>query len=331
VAELKPCYLIWGDDEVMLDAWRARVRARAEEEALSASLEVLRGERLSGDEVASSMATLTLSAGRRYLLADGVERWREADVKAVAAALESIPPETVLVLVAAGKAPAALVKAVERAGGDVHECEAPNAARYPGWVVERARRIGIEIDRDAAKALVTRVGYDEDRKARLQRVVRELEKLQLFVGAGARIDVDAVEQLTASDVDTRVFDLADAIIEQDPERALRFAEELRSLDVDMMHILFALLRQLRNCRQASAMLAGGKSAKDLQAELRVPPWVAKRIVAQARNAELEQLERALWLLAELDYEIRGGGNLDADSALTLTVARAAGALEPEPA
>jgi DNA polymerase-3 subunit delta len=331
VAELKPCYLIWGDDDVMLDAWRARVRVRAAEEGPNASLEVLGGDRVTGEAVANAVSAMTLSVGRRFVLADGVERWREADAKAVAPAVKALPPDTVLVLVAAGKAPAALGRAIERAGGAVHHYEAPKGAGWPTWIAERAGRMGIGIDRDAAQAIAERVGYDEDvkpKKPRLQRAVRELEKLKVFVGEAGRVDLEAVERATPTDVDPGIYKLADAVIAQDPARALEVAEDLRDRGYEMMHILFALLRRLHDCRRAWALLSAGKSANEIQSELRVSPWAAKQIAKQVRSAEPEQFERALELLADLDYQIRGGGNLDADSALTLTLAQAAGALEP---
>ena len=67
------------------------------------------------------------------------------------------------------------------------------------------------------------------------------------------------------------------------------------------------------------MSASGKSTNEIQSALRVPPFVAKRIVAQVRRADGERLERALIVLADLDYAVRGAGNLDSDSALTLAV------------
>jgi DNA polymerase III delta subunit len=61
----------------------------------------------------------------------------------------------------------------------------------------------------------------------------------------------------------------------------------------------------------------------------VPQWAARRIVAQARRADPEQLERALDVLADLDYAIRGAGQLDADSALTIALARASAGNEAD--
>jgi DNA polymerase-3 subunit delta len=329
VTELQPAYLIWGDDEVRLDAWRSRLRARVVGEGSSAAFELLRDERLSGQAVAAAISMLTLSVGSRYVLADGVERWKERDVKEVATALSSMPAGTVVVLIAAGKPPPGLAKAVEKAGGKVHACEAPKAAGYPGWVAEQAHDLGLRLDRDAAQLLVERVGEDEQRHPRQRRIVRELEKLAAYSGGERRaLGVQDVDALTASTVDARIYELADAVIERDRARALRIAEELRGRGEDMMHILFALLRQLRQSRRAWALVAAGGSLKDVQSELRVPQFVARRIIAQARRADPEQLEHALDLLADLDYAIRGAGNLDADSALTITLNRAVAGAEP---
>jgi DNA polymerase III subunit delta len=322
MAELKPAYLIHGEDEARIDAARRRMRARGQAEAADASLEVLRGEQLTAEATVAAIGALTLGAGRRYLLADGVERWKDADVKQVVTALADIPPDTVILLLCSGDAPAALVKAVEKAGGEVHSGKAPKPAEYPRWTIERARELGVGLDRDAAQALVAQAARGERNTIRQHTLVRELEKLALFVGDGATIDVEAVDAVTTSAVESRVFELADAIIEGDSERAVRVAEDLRDHGDDIMHILFTMLRQLRNCHRAWALLAAGTSAKDIQADLRQPPWVAKQTIAQARRADPERVERALDLLADLDWQIRGGGDLDVESALTLTVTAA---------
>jgi DNA polymerase-3 subunit delta len=317
--ELKPAYLISGDDEVRLDDWRSRVRARAQSEAPAASFEVLRDDRLTAEAFAATAGALTLSVGRRYLLVEGVERWKEADVKQAVAALKSPVPETVIVLICADKAPAALAKAVERCGGEVHVCEAPRLAAYPRWVSERARELGIGISRDAALVLIEHIGRHQ------QRLMRELEKLATFAGEGVTIGVDEVEAISATAADSRAYELADALVDGDGARALRLAEELRARGEDIMHILFALLRQLRNAHRVSAMMAAGRSIKDIQSELRVPPFIARKLTEQARRADPERLEHALELLADLDYAFRGAGDLDADSALTLTITSATSA------
>jgi DNA polymerase III subunit delta len=334
VSELKPAYLIWGDDEVKLDAWRSRLRARAEAEGPSTTLEVLKEERLSGDAVATALSSLTLSVGRRYVLVEGVERWKDRDAEPVAAALAVLNADTVVVLIAspvrdrqdrlvAAKPPARLVKAVKACGGEAHEFESPRAGSYPGWVAERGRELGLALTKDAAQLLVELVGHNQ------RRLVRELEKLSAYAGAsaqdGGEVGRDMVESLASSAVEIRTYDLADAVIEGNPVRALRLAEELRARGEDLMYILFALRRAVGNCHRGWVMTACGRSVSDVQSDLRVPPYVAKRIVSQARRVDEQRIEQAIDLLADLDYAIRGAGPVDPESALTLTLARASAA------
>jgi DNA polymerase III subunit delta len=321
VADLKPVYLVHGDDDVKIDAWRGRVRARAEGDGQS-TLEVL--EEADAAAVVAATTALTLSVGPRYVLAEGVERWKDKDVAAFDATLKGLPPETVLVLIGRGKvargkgpAPEPLAKAVEASGGEVHVCAAPRPSDYPRWISDRGSDVGLVVAEDAAQALFERVGPDQ------QRLMRELEKLACYEPEGGRLDREAVEALTITDVEAKVYELANAVIEREPERALRLAEDLRERGEDIMHVLFALLRALRQCRRAWALLEAGKSTQEIQSALRVPQFIARQVVAQARHANGEHLERALNELAELDYAVRGAGNVDAPTALTLTLARAA--------
>jgi DNA polymerase-3 subunit delta len=324
MADLKPAYLIHGDDEARLDAWRLRLRARAKGEGPETTLEALTGERAGGESVAAAIGALTLGIGRRYVLADGVEKWKDKDVKVVVEALGALPPDTVVVLLATGKvskdsgpAPAKLAKAVEKAGGEVILARSPTAGRFPAWIAEQGQKLDLSVSRDGAQALFERVGADQ------RRIVRELEKIACYAPEGGRVDVDVVEALTAPDVEAKAYELADAVIDGDRARALALAEDLQDRGAEIMHILFAMLRRLHDMRRAWAVIETGGSTQDLQTALGGPPWMAKRIAAQARNADGERLERIAAGLADLDYAIRGGGNVDTDTALTLTLAKAA--------
>ena len=84
---------------------------------------------------------MSLMDSRRYLLADGIERWRDRQLDAVAAALAELPPDLTIVLIARAKAPPKLVKAVKAAKGEIHEFEAPKARDMPRLLVADAQRL----------------------------------------------------------------------------------------------------------------------------------------------------------------------------------------------
>src|SRR3954453_21525715 len=125
MASLKPVYLVCGDDDPKIDAWRARVRKRAEDENGPGALETFNATTDKPEAVAAALATLTFATGDRYLLVDGAEAWKAAELEELERALRDVPEGRVLVLVVRGKPLARLCKAVDKAGGEQREYSAP--------------------------------------------------------------------------------------------------------------------------------------------------------------------------------------------------------------
>src|SRR5690606_148461 len=106
---MKPAYLFSGTDSAKLAATRARPRARAEAVSGATGRAVVEpsGGRGCPDAAArcAAIRAMSLVSGRRYLLVDGVEKWRESQAKRVVEAMAGLPAETTLVLVAHGELP----------------------------------------------------------------------------------------------------------------------------------------------------------------------------------------------------------------------------------
>src|SRR3954463_11103483 len=218
---LKPAYLLSGDDDAKIDAWRARVRKRAEEENGPGALETFAAPADLPEVVAAALATLTFATGGdRYLLADGIEGWKAGDLEPLEKELAAIPEGTVLVLIARGKAPARLAKAVEKAGGEQREYSAPKPWQMPKWAAERAREEGLNLDQEAAKALVATVG------TRQQRLAREVERLAILAHPRTQLNADEVGRLASGEATQQVYDLADALVAGDVSATLAMAERL---------------------------------------------------------------------------------------------------------
>ena len=319
MAELKPVYLIAGDDDAKIDAWRARVRARAERELGPGGLEHFDGKADGADAVANALAAMTFAAGTRYLLAEPVEGWKADEIAALEPSLAAMPPDTVLVLIARGKPPAKLAKAIEKAAGEVREYGAPKPWELPKWVIERGREEGLAIDIETAKQLVQAVG------SRQQQLQREIEKLRVALHPAGHVTPADVDELASGDATTQVYDLADAIVAADLPAALSLAEQLKAADERPAKLTFALVRRLRDVHRAAVLLEAGVPEQKVGPALKMPPWAVKRTVAQARKADREVLESALEALADFEVESRGGGDrdLDEETAFTMTLAGAA--------
>ena len=314
MAELKPAYLIHGDDHGAITERRAGLRALAEGEGGGAgSVELLEGEAGTPAGVALALAAMTLPAGRRVLLVEGVERWRQAEVEQhLAPALQAMPSDTTLALFAREegrtRAPAAVAKAVKAAGGQVVEQVLVKPWELGRWVREQAARLGLTLDSAAAKALIAQVGE------RQQRLLRELEKLALGAAPAPDAVAPASRVVTAEEIysaaahsaEWRVYSLADALVGANASEATRCYLRLREQGERLPRLTSVMAQRLREALTVARRLGCGESAAEVKRSLRMPARAAERLVADASRSDPERLRRALAVLADLELDCRGG-------------------------
>jgi DNA polymerase-3 subunit delta len=322
-AEIKPAYLIAGTDEAKIDATRARLRARAEGEGGVAALEVFEPSEGKGapdhEALLAAIPAMSLTQARRYLLVDGVERWRDRQLDAVAAALAELPPELTLVLISRAKAPAKLLRAIEGEKGEVHQFEAPKAREMPRVLVAEAQRLGFRLEPGAAGILVERMGTSS------LRLRNELERLALWAGEEGEVSAADLSAMVSDTSEAAVWSLSDSLLERDAAGALRIAERLIAQGENVTGLIYGLASRLRKACAAAAQLEEGVPAKQVESSLGMHPYAAKQLVARLREAELDDLREATIVLADLEVWCRGGADYGDELALTLALRAAVGA------
>jgi DNA polymerase-3 subunit delta len=310
MADLKPAYLIHGEDHGAIAERRARLRALAEGGSGSAgSVELLEGEAATPAGVAQALAAMTLAVGRRVILVEGVERWRPADVEEhLGPALGAMPPDTTLALFAReearSKAPAALHQAVRGAGGQVVAQTTAKPWELPRWAREQAAQMGIVLDGTAAKALVDQVGQ------RQQRLLRELEKLALegdsSPGSSRAVSAEEIERRAAHSAERRAYALADALVGGDAREATLSYLRLRQQGERLSGLIYLMAQRLREALEIAVRLSAGQSAAEVKRGLRMPARAAERFISDVARADPDRLRRALGTLADLELDSRGG-------------------------
>lgn len=319
---MRALYLIAGTDGAKIDSTRGRLRARAERESGSDALEVFEPGEGRGmpdhEALLAAIPAMSLMESRRYLLADGVERWRDRQLEEVAAAIAELPPDLTLVLIARAKAPAKLSKAVKAAKGEIHEFEAPKAREMPRVLVAEAQRLGFRLEPAAARVLVDRMGASP---VRLQ---QELERLSLWAGDGGDVTVTDLEAMIADTSEAAVWSLSDALLERDPATALRIGERLIEQGENVTGLIYGLASRLRSACAAAALLEEGTPPKQVESSLKMHPYAAKQLVVRLQNTSVADLRAATEALADLELWCRGGADYGDELALTLALRRAAG-------
>ncbi len=313
----KTAYLIHGDDHGRIAERRASLRELAQRTSGAQGLELYEGERSTPDNVAGALNAMTFALGRRFLIVDGVERWKDREMDALERALASIDPDTTVTFFARedgrAKAPPRLHAALKRAGGVIHAEQAVKPQQLPGWAATQAHGLGLELTPEAARALVAHVGE------RQQRLLRELEKLALEFtpyprdpGAEpAHIDVEMIEEITAASAQRKAWAFADVLLSGDAGVAARTLLAMRAQGERLSGLIFWLGLRVKQAHQAARQLEAGASAAQIRSGLRMPPAAADRLIADARRMGAQRLQRAVELVADLELASRGGSRKSA--------------------
>ncbi len=304
-------YLLHGDDEFAAAEFVTRLRDMLGDPSSAAlNLHEFSAEGLDFGALAHACSAAPFLARRRLvvvrpasaLVADEARRAR------LEALLADLPTTTALVLIE----PRSLTEKPHRHGAKpkrsplldwaddhpdstlVREFSAPQGEAFVRWVRQRCRQLGGEIDPQAAFLLAELVG-DEPRLADL-----ELGKLLDFVDRQRPVAVEDVERLTPFGGQSDVFAMVDALGMRDAATALARLHRLLE-DESPVYAQVMIVRQFRLLLLAREALDSGL---DPRQSLRVHPFVAGKIAAQARHFTLIQLEDIMRRLLAMDLSIK---------------------------
>jgi DNA polymerase-3 subunit delta len=187
------------------------------------------------------------------------------------------------------------------------------------WIEAECRQRGLTIDPLAAESLVDRC------ENRMLVIWQELTKLFLYQAyAGqTRIDPALIEQLSLPDLRGNIFDMTDAISKGQTARALELLDLLLGQKEPVQLIAFMLARHIRQLLVAKDL----ERSDVVVRELKVMPFVANRLLQQAKALSCEQLESLYNLCYETDLAVKTG-QLAERLALEMLLISAAQAVRP---
>jgi DNA polymerase III delta subunit len=296
-------YLLTGSDRPKHLRALRRLRARFGPEAV----EQLSAESASGQEAVAACNALGLFGGHgggRLVIVEGVERWRKADLDAVAEYVRNPVEGAVLALFALGPLRGTTLTAVVEKHGQVLDYNVPKANNLHRWVAGEFKRLGVNADADAARALVELVGDDTVALA------SEIEKLGAWAG-GEAVGRQEVEQLAAPGREAAAWALTDAWGARDLPTLLE-ACELALEKKEPFVLAVGLASHVGRVRAAQAMSEDGLGARDIATRLKIKEFPARKALQHAERYSRAELDAALVRLAELDAAIKGASRLSSE-------------------
>jgi DNA polymerase-3 subunit delta len=173
----------------------------------------------------------------------------------------------------------------------------PSAGDLADWIVDHAEKKGTRIEFSAANDLAMFIGAD------LRALDNELEKLMAYRRGGA-IRREDVRALVAPVQEQSIFELVDALGSRNTAAALELLHEQLRHNAAPQYLLVMIVRQFRLLLQVRDLAARGLAVDAIRDQLKLHPFVARKVFDQSRNYSIEQLEWVYRKLLEVDVAMK---------------------------
>jgi DNA polymerase-3 subunit delta len=316
--KLLPVYLFVGDERLLRDRAVDAVRKAA----LGSGIAAFNEDKFTAGEatparIISAARTVPMMAPKRFVQVRSLERWDKAKAGDVDDAADdgddtTTPLDelhdyakapidsTCMVLVATKLDGRRRLMALARKQGFLVECNPLEPRELVDFVVSATSERGHAIDGETAALIAELVGPE------LSPVVDAVERLSLFVGAGAAITDEAVQQCVTRIRSADTWGVVAAVQKRDLAAALATLEQAydpRDRGLPMLGAIAWSIRQL--AKYKTALDDGASAGEASRRAAAFAPQRARELGERARALRPRDLERWLTVLAETDLALKG--------------------------
>ena len=311
--EPAPLYWIFGKERFLVERAVALLKERVLTPATrDFNYDLFYGKEAGAQKVLSAARTLPMMAKRRLVVvrdADGLDAKQLGDL---AGYVEAPAPETCLVFVAEKADLRMKFFGAFKKRGQLIKLDPLPDRMLPAFVRSEAQARSLRCEGGAAELIADEVGAD------LGQLVDAVERLALFVGERKTIRPEDVEEVVATTRQRSVFELCDAVGMGDAARALSALGSLlgaREPPLRVLAMIGRTVRQLMTVRDLGDRRAG---RGEIMERLGVPPFVADKLLEQARRLDASALRAMHGAIFRTDLELKSS-KLDDERVMELLV------------
>lgn len=210
-------------------------------------------------------------------------------------------PSTCLVFLVEGKVDTRrkIYKALRKTG-QVVNFDRLKGTELHRWIEGELEKYGKRMEEPAINWLVATLGND------LGILSQELAKISAYMGSKSFISLSSVREVISRTLEAGIFQMVDAVAEKRPAAVINYLRDLLLTGETEMKILYMVVRQFRLMLQAKTLAAKGYPEKQIIQKMQAHYFVVRKALSQAANFTLEQLQKDLEQLLQLDEAIKTG-------------------------
>jgi DNA polymerase-3 subunit delta len=296
-------FFLFGDAPHQRDeAARLIIEHALDPAARELNLDRYNGHDVDADTLAAALHTPPMFGDRRVVLVTEAQKLSTAAVKVVDAVLESLPGQLTFVLSAgpaSGKAEKTLKRFAKRCRS--FEWRVPKLQELPGWLLVQAKsRFAFELTEEAAQAVADAIGPE------LGILDSELRKLAEAAEAGI-VDLETVRRLVPNVREVNRWEWLDQVANREYEAAVSSLAVLLSDSRESAVGLLAAMIDQHICMGIALEGGSGLLGRTL-GEVGKPylRWKARMYEQQSRHWRAPEIDRALELMRQADWQTKSG-------------------------
>lgn len=296
--EFKRFYLLFGEEEFLKQSYKKRLReAIAGDDTMNYNY--FEGKGLDVRELISLANTMPFFSEKRLILVEDSGFFKAASDE-LAEAMADIPDTTCMVFVeSAVDKRNRLYKKVKELGYAA-ELKKQDASQLARWAAGILARNGRKITAATMELFLEKTGDD------METISSELEKLISYTMGREVVTAEDVEAVTTVQVTNKIFEMVNAIVKGKTGTAMDLYEDLLTLKEPPMRILFLIARQFNQLFLAKELVDSGADRSAIASKLKVPPFVAGKLMPQARSFTREQIVGCVEACVEAEEAVKTG-------------------------
>ena len=295
-------YILFGEEDYLRRYYLERIRKLILSDGLAADFNYhrLTAENYAFKHFYDAIETLPMMAERSLVLLEDVDLFAEEEQEQLMAALSDLPEHCCLVLdytdFKPDKRKQKLWKLLQEKAVMVEFSYQSERDLRP-WICRHFHEQGKSISPELCGYLLSLCGLS------MTRLHGEIGKVCAYSGSEqiVRSDIDAVVEPT---LDAVVFQITDALGQQDYNLALGKLHTLLKMQEDPIPIVAAIGAQMRRLYVSKVLQSQGKSAQELATVCGIAPYAAGKTMTQARRFSENFCRKAVELCAQTDYQIK---------------------------
>ncbi len=292
--EPAPVLVFTGDQAFLFEKAVAGLREKLLGPSGDINFITFSGESASGKEIADNASTYPMFSKKKLVVVRNADKLSAKEISALEPYLSSPSPSACLVLIfGEGKKPKlGGGKNVASFDFSMEKGSAASAVR------EEARKLGYDITRAGADALIGLVGED------LQEIHNELVKISIYKGDKKTIEPEDVEALTKKTKFADVYQLINAISRKDKRTAHKVLGELEAAGEEPLSILGLINWRFRLIWRAKELQERRLGQSEMLKELKISPGQLYYLSEDLKKFSYKDIERIMDALSECDKRLK---------------------------